>query len=182
MQFPFPFPVISGKNNVSFPFPKCGNGMSIPVPKNWEWNFPVPVPKSWVWNFSFPFPKFAKIGLTIPLGLSRFQNWDRLVTLLQAVLRLPWHQTTQTDSFLSFNATMIFCPQFFREKSGRVPTYCTYEKLFKIWRFACVKHFTPPDKGLVSPKSCHHSLQSVPRTDFNLVSVKPLMTFWQKCN
>ena len=34
-------------NNVSFPFPKCGNGISIPVPKNWEWNFPVPVPKSW---------------------------------------------------------------------------------------------------------------------------------------
>ena len=29
MQFPFPFPVIPGNNNVSFPFPKCGNGISI---------------------------------------------------------------------------------------------------------------------------------------------------------
>ena len=47
MQFSFPFPVIPGNNNVSFPFPKCGNGISIPVPKNWEWNFPVHVPKSW---------------------------------------------------------------------------------------------------------------------------------------
>ena len=25
MQFPFPFPVIPGNNNISFPFPKCGN-------------------------------------------------------------------------------------------------------------------------------------------------------------
>ena len=56
MQFPFPFPVIPGNNNVSFPFPKCGNGISIPVPKNWEWNFPVPVPKIWECNFPFPFP------------------------------------------------------------------------------------------------------------------------------
>ena len=28
----FPFPVIPGNNNVSFPFPKFGNGISIPVP------------------------------------------------------------------------------------------------------------------------------------------------------
>ena len=32
MQFPFPFPVIPGNNNVSFPFPKCGNGI-FPFPK-----------------------------------------------------------------------------------------------------------------------------------------------------
>ena len=73
MLFPFPFPVIPGNNNVSFPFPTFGNEISIPVPvpKNWEWNFhsrsrsqklgiqfiiPVPVPKVWEWVQPFPFP------------------------------------------------------------------------------------------------------------------------------
>ena len=45
MQFPFLFPVINGNNNVSFPFPKFGNGISIPVPKNWNKIFLFPFPK-----------------------------------------------------------------------------------------------------------------------------------------
>ena len=79
LLFPFPFPVIPGNNNVSFPIPTFGNGISIPVsvPKNWEWNFhsrsssqklgiqfiiPVPVPKVWEWvqPFPFPFPNVQK--------------------------------------------------------------------------------------------------------------------------
>ena len=79
----FPFPVIPGNNNVSFPFPKFGNGISIPVPvpKNWEWNFhsrsrsqklgiqffiPVPVPKVWEWAEPFPFP-FPNVQKSFPL-------------------------------------------------------------------------------------------------------------------
>ena len=79
----FPFPVIPGNNNVSFPFPKFGNGISIPVPvpKTWEWNFhsrsrsqklgmqffiPVPVPKVWEWVEPFPFP-FPNVKKSFPL-------------------------------------------------------------------------------------------------------------------
>jgi len=78
-----PFPVIPGNNNVSFPFPKFGNGISIPVPvpKKWEWNFhsrsrsqklgmqffiPVPVPKVWEWVEPFPFP-FPNVKKSFPL-------------------------------------------------------------------------------------------------------------------
>ena len=81
MSFPFLFPVIPGNNNVSFPFPKFGNGKSTPVPgpKNWEWNFhsrsqnvgmqfiiPVPVPKVWEWAEPFPFP-FLNVQKSFPL-------------------------------------------------------------------------------------------------------------------
>ena len=59
MQFPFPFLVISGNNNVSFPFPKIGNRIfPFPFPKvgneifrsrsqslGMGWAIPVPVPK-----------------------------------------------------------------------------------------------------------------------------------------
>ena len=38
MQFPFPFLAIPGNNNVSFPFPKCGNEISIPVFREREWD------------------------------------------------------------------------------------------------------------------------------------------------
>ena len=84
---PFPFPIIPGNNNVSFPFPKFGNRISIPVPvpNNWEWNFhsrshsqklgmqfviPIPVPKLWEWVelFPFPFPKSQKSFPLTPAG------------------------------------------------------------------------------------------------------------------
>ena len=45
---------IPGNNNISFPFPKVGNGFFIPIP----------VPNSWEYNFSFPFP-FPKVGNAI---------------------------------------------------------------------------------------------------------------------
>ena len=49
---PFPFPIIPGNNNVSFPgIPEIGNEIFIPVP----------VPESWECNLSFPFP-FPKFG------------------------------------------------------------------------------------------------------------------------
>ena len=78
---PFPFPVIPGNNNVSFPIPKFGNEISIPVPKNWELTFhsrcrsqklgmqffiPVPVPKVWEWAEPFPFP-FPNVQKSFPL-------------------------------------------------------------------------------------------------------------------
>ena len=81
MPFPLPFPVIPGNNNVSFLFPKFGNGISIPDPKNWEWNIhspsrshkmriqffiPVPVPKVWKRAEPFPFPNVRKSILLTP--------------------------------------------------------------------------------------------------------------------
>ena len=78
---PFAFPVIPGNNNVSFPFPKFGNGIYIPVPvpKKWEWNFHsrsrsqklgmkffIPVPKIWEWAEPFPFP-FPNVQKSFPL-------------------------------------------------------------------------------------------------------------------
>ena len=94
----FPFPVIPGNNNVSFPFPKFGNGISIPVPvpKNWEWNFhsrsrsqklgmqfiiPVPVPKVWEWAEPFPFP-FPNVQKSFPLTTGPGQSDPYILTSL----------------------------------------------------------------------------------------------------
>merc|ERR1711974_469069 len=63
--FRFPFPIIPGNNNVSFPFPKVGNGIchsrSHSQKLGMEFVIPVPIPKSWESYFSFPFP-FPKLG------------------------------------------------------------------------------------------------------------------------
>ena len=77
----FPFPVISGNNNVLFPFPKCGNGISIPVPKNWDGIFPFPFPKvgneifhsrsqslGMGWAIPVPVPKWPEVIPAHPWG------------------------------------------------------------------------------------------------------------------
>ena len=43
MQFPFPFPVINGNNKVSFPFPKCGIGISFPTFGNGDGKILFPI-------------------------------------------------------------------------------------------------------------------------------------------
>ena len=76
MLFPFLFPVIPGNNNVSFPFPKFGNGISIPVrdPKNLEWNIhSCSRSQKLGMKFSFPFP-FPKVGNAIFHSRSRSQS------------------------------------------------------------------------------------------------------------
>ena len=80
----FPFPVIPGNNNVSFPFPKFGIGISIPVP----------VPKKLGMEFSFPFP-FPKVGNAIFHSRSRSQSlglgWAIPVPKCQKVIPAhPW--------------------------------------------------------------------------------------------
>ena len=47
----FPFPAIFGNTTLLFPSRKSGMEFStlIPVPENWEWNFPL----------TFPFPKIG---------------------------------------------------------------------------------------------------------------------------
>ena len=74
----FPFPIIPGNNNVSFPFPKVGNGIchsrSRSQKLGMEFVIPVPIPKSWECYFSFPFP-FPKFGNAILYSRSRYREW-----------------------------------------------------------------------------------------------------------
>ena len=76
-SFPFPFPIIPGNNNVSFPFPKVGNGIchsrSRSQKLGMEFVIPVPIPKSWECYFSFPFP-FPKFGNGLSNSRSRSQS------------------------------------------------------------------------------------------------------------
>ena len=77
-----------------------------------------------------------------------------------------------TESFHNFNS-LIFCLRFLVEKYNRI---MKFRQLIYIWEIkfqpvkvcVCKTFFSP----VVSPKSCHHSLQSVPRTDFNLSTYK----------
>ena len=122
--------------------------------------------------------------------LDSSQNWIRLATLLQAVFPLSWQcqsdtrQLTHTDSFHSFNAKIIFCLQFFCEKSDRVrrPTLsntshmkkfqdvkvCVCKTFYSAWQGPCISQIMSP----LSTISAKNRLQSCQR-------IKPLMTFWQ---
>ena len=75
--FPFPFPIIPGNYNVSFPFPKVGNRIchsrSRSQKLGMEFVIPVPIPKSWECYFSFPFP-FPKFGNGLSNSCSRSQS------------------------------------------------------------------------------------------------------------
>ena len=62
-SFPFPFPIIPGNNNVSFPFPKVGNGICHSRSRSQQLGM----------EFSFPFP-FPKVGNAIFHSRSRSQN------------------------------------------------------------------------------------------------------------